>query len=178
MKKMAKVGAGAVLAVALFLSSAWAQSLSAIPASINTPQAMAGWFEQEFRYQRVIPDYRQSAEELLKSKNGDCDDFAVLAQEILSGMGIKSQVLIIKFKGLGDAHAICVFKDGNSYNFISNQHLVRTQESSLLKLVDQQYPDWEGVVFSNSQREFLKVAMKDKSKNSSLDHELSIALQE
>lgn len=174
---MAKAGAGAVLMVALFFSTAWAQNLPVIPASINTPQAMAGWFEQEFRYQRIIPDFRQSAEELLKSKSGDCDDFAVLAQEILSGMGIKSQVLIIKFKGLADAHAICVFKEGNSYSFISNQHFLRTQETSLFSLVEKQYPDWEGVVFSNSQRELLKVVMKDKHQNSSLDRELSIALE-
>ena len=112
MKKMILLVKNVVLIVAamayLLVFPALAQELSGVPSSIHTPEQLVKWFSSEFEYQMKMPDKPQSLNETLTLKTGDCDDFATLAAAVLERSGIRSEVLIIKYKGLNIMHAICM----------------------------------------------------------------------
>lgn len=123
----------------------FAQGLENISGAIQTPQELGVWLANEFRYQGEIPDYWQSAEETLNLKTGDCEDFAILAQSVLKNLGIDSDIVIIKFRGLKECHAVCMFKINGFYNFISNQKLIQTKQTSIREAVQEKYPDWQRI---------------------------------
>lgn len=134
--------------------------------NITTPLELSLWLSREFKYQTEMPDYWQSAEETLNLKTGDCEDFAILSQTILKSLSIPSEILIIKFKGLNLSHTICIFKDKGLYSFISNQKLIRTQANTIIAAVEEQYPDWENIIFTDAQKRPLKVLAKTNSPTS------------
>lgn len=104
-----------------------------------------------------MPDRWQTPAETINLRRGDCEDFAVLSQELLDGVGIRCEIAIIKFQGLDISHAICIWQDGDNYKFMSNQELVETRESSLERAVGKMYPDWERVVFTDTQNRINKI---------------------
>lgn len=55
-------------------------------------------------------------------------------------------------RGLSQAHAIRIFK------------LVQTNADSIIDSIQQYYPDWEKIVFANSQRKYTKVIVRQKNK--------------
>ena len=134
-----------------------AQELGGISRTIKTPQDVVRWFSSEFEYQMKIPDKPQTPEETLVLKTGDCDDFASLAAAVLSLNGIKSEVIIIKHRGLNIMHAICVYKDKDGvYGFISNNELQHTGELDLTCAVAKFYPSWEKIMVANEKRDYME----------------------
>lgn len=123
----------------------FAQSVENISSLVHTPQELGVWLASEFRYQGEIPDYWQSTEETLNLKTGDCEDFAILAQDVLKNLGIDSDMVIIKFRGLKESHAVCMFKINGFYSFISNQKLIQTKQTSIREAVQEKYPDWQKI---------------------------------
>lgn len=146
----------------LFSVNGYCQPLSKSVTLIDNPVQLANWFSQDFKYETEMPDYWQSPEETIAVGKGDCEDFAILAQAVLIRMGIKAELLIIKFKGLEQSHAACVFKEGNFYSFVSNQTLVRTHATSLQEAIQEQYPDWEKLVFTTAKKQTLKTLVRSK----------------
>ncbi len=145
------------LACLLYNGPAFAQEAGGVPGSVRTPEQIARWFSSEFKYQMTLPDSPQSPGETIARRTGDCDDFAVLAAEILARSGIPSDVIIIKYEGLGMMHAICIFKDKDgTYSFISNMEYHRTHMHDVAGAVAKYYPDYENIIYSNGKREFLK----------------------
>ncbi len=135
----------------------FAQVVEAIPSYVTTPAQLSQWFTAEFKYETEMPDYWQSAEETVDLKKGDCEDFAILAQVALEQSNIPSQIVVINFKGLpNQAHAVCIFKTGDFYSFISNQQLIQTNASTISAAMQEQYPDWEQITFTNAKKENLK----------------------
>jgi hypothetical protein len=117
--------------------------LTGIPYSINTPDALAKWFSAEFEYRYEMVQELNGPQETIDSKGGDCEEFAILASIILWDMGIDNDILVISFKGLGMAHAMCVWRDTNgAYCFISNRQLVNTGEKELERAIEKYFPDW------------------------------------
>jgi hypothetical protein len=128
-----------------------------VPSSIQSPRALSNWLTNEFTYELECPDRWKSPEETISSKAGDCGDFAILSTAILSRMGLSSDIIIVKFRGLDTSHAICVFKTRKGYyNFISNRDLVRTGKKTLEGAVSYFYPDWEEIVFTDRRSHPLK----------------------
>jgi hypothetical protein len=69
---------------------------------------------------------------------------------ILDGQGIKSDVVIIKYRGLNVMHAICMYKESNgTYSFISNKELQRTGETDMTRAVAKFYPDMERIMVAD-----------------------------
>lgn len=62
----------------------------------------------EIKYEMKIGDKLQTPKETMQLKTGDCEDFAVLTNYLLKQIGIKSEIVIIKFKRLNIEHAICI----------------------------------------------------------------------
>ena len=135
----------------LFIPSfCFSQGIDNIMSFVNSPQAMTEWFGKEFTYQwQMYPDCK-TPNEMVISKKGDCDDFALLASSLLSRMEIPNQVLILKFRGLKMAHAVCAFKkDDGAYSFISNKKLFHTGKDNINDAIKKFYPDCEEIVVRN-----------------------------
>jgi len=141
-----------------------AQTISEIIPPLNSPKEISDWLSKNFTYVGEMPDYWQNAQETLDKKTGDCEDFAILAQAILKKLHIPSQILIIKFQGINQLHAICVFKNGEYYSFFSNQELIDTKSSLLKDAITEKYYDWERIVITNSRKETLKVVARNSQK--------------
>ena len=135
-----------------------AKDLERIPTKINSPQELAIWFSEEFEYQTEYPDVWQEPSSTLRTKKGDCEDFALLASAALKKIGILSNVAIIKFRDLNTSHAICIWKNKHGkYNFISNGHLFKSEVPTLEGAVGKYYPDWDKIILAGAQKEHLKV---------------------
>lgn len=116
-------------------------SLPGIASQVKSPDGIARWFSQDFRYQFSIPNIPQTPEEMLKSKGGDCDDFAALASAVLEHMGIPSRVVAIEFKDPNDGHAVCIWMDPDgTYSFISNQQIFHTDKTDMYEAVKTAFP--------------------------------------
>jgi hypothetical protein len=121
------------------------QELSGIPRTLKSPQDLEKWLSG-FKSKMQLPDMPQTVKEMLITRVGDCDDFAILASKALAGLGISSTVLVIKFKGTPIRHAICVWKDENgNHNFFSAKRLVQTKKKSMDDVVKRYYPYFESV---------------------------------
>ncbi|MCM8760821.1 MAG: hypothetical protein NC938_04655 [Candidatus Omnitrophica bacterium] len=44
-------------------------------------------------------------------------------------------------------HAICVFKYGTTYSYISNREMIKTKGRTLIETINQQFPDWEKIIY-------------------------------
>lgn len=136
--------------IALSASISHARELDQMPSSVKTPEALAEWLASEFKYRLEFPDKWQSPDETILSKQGDCEDFAVLTSACLNRMGIANNILIVKFKNLGTSHAVCAWKDdAGSYNFISNRSLKQTHKKTLEAAIEKYYPDWGRITFTD-----------------------------
>ena len=137
-------------------NSAW--GMEGVPESIRSPQQIAEWFNKEFAYQLEMTDDWQKPKEMVASKMGDCEDFAMLAAELLRRIGISGEIAIIRIRGLG-LHAICVWQDDNgNYNFFSNKELIYTGEKDIRQAVGKYFTDMEGLVIVKGEKDFLKKA--------------------
>lgn len=143
----------------------FSQSLETASSFIHQPQELAIWLSQGFKYEGEMPDYWQTAQETLNLRKGDCEDFAILSQAVLARLGINSSILIIKFKDLKQSHAICVWKDEQSfYNIISNRKLMQTKARTIKAAVQEKYPDWQSIIFTNPKKQYIKVVRREKEK--------------
>jgi hypothetical protein len=119
------------------------QGIQAIPSSLKSPQDIERWISN-FKYQMKIPDAPQSVEETLASGAGDCDDLAKVVSKALSGLGISSNVVVIKSKGMAIRHAICIWKsEDGTYDFFSNQQMIRSGEKNMEVAIQKNFRRYE-----------------------------------
>lgn len=148
MAEMRKTFLFVILLVFSLPLTCFAQDLN-IPPYVNSPQALADWLSSDFSYVMTLSNggsETQTPQETIEKQTGQCGDFAVLASEVLSGLGIPNNVLIIKCRNLKIMHAICIWmnKDG-TYSFISNQELNHTRKKDAKSAIKKFYPDCERV---------------------------------
>lgn len=120
-----------------------ADSLDDLVSKIHSPEELEEFYANEFGYAFKVPGGPQSPEETLSTREGNCEDLARLNQAILKKVGIESEVVYIKFKGLKVGHVICAWKEDGLYNYFSNGELVKTGDSSLQNILDDRYSDLE-----------------------------------
>lgn len=150
-----------ILIMVLAPNICFSQNLDESISSINTPQDLVNWFSKEFSYKWEIIDNWKTPQETINSKEGDCEDFAILASVALSRMGIANDILVIKFKDLNLAHCICIWKgkDG-TYKFISNRKLQNTGKYKIKEAIEKFYPDWERITFTDYEKKYAKVIQR------------------
>jgi hypothetical protein len=140
---------GACTLAALSLAAPTARALRAAEdaqVNVRTPEDVVRWLARDFDYTMMLGGGVRSADEMLAARTGDCDDFAILASDMLERLGVENQVLILRFHGLSMAHAICIWKDKNGlYSFISNKELCRTGKDTVEAAVRKFYPDCETI---------------------------------
>jgi len=155
---------GLILSIFLSLSApSYAQTIAEVANFVHTPFELTNWLSHNFAYEMELPDHWQGAKETLELKKGDCEDFAILNQAVLGQLGIASEIVIVKFKGLNLSHAICIFKNGEFYSYFSNKELVQTKARSIKEAIEKEYPDWEKLIFTNAKKENLKIVSNSNS---------------
>ena len=128
---------------------------------IQSPRDLAKWLGSNFKYVFRLNDKWQTPSETINLRAGDCEDFATLASSVLRGMGIKSDIVIIKFRGLDLQHAVCIWREENGkYSYFSNRKLVLTNRSTLQEAIQSYYPDLESLTFTDQKGTTLKVAKR------------------
>ena len=122
-------------------------SLDELAHRYSTPNAIARFLRQEFTVTRDAElfgeaDYWQRPEEFAARRAGDCEDFAMLARELLLRNWIKAYTLSVYGKD-GYAHTVCVFIDPHGwYNVIDEGAVRYAHATSLEALASQLHPGW------------------------------------
>lgn len=140
-------GAAAVPSMAVAESPSESLHLDQLAHTYTTPTAVAAFLRREFTFQRDIElfgevDRWQRPDEFLSRRMGDCEDYALLARELLVRNWVKAFVFSLYGDG-GYAHTVCVFVDAlGRYNVI-NQGTVRYYHATSLEaLASALYPGW------------------------------------
>lgn len=81
----------------------------------------------EYKYEENLYGYHEqykSPTTTLTDKGGDCEDFAILSNKVLTNLEYESYIITIKRKGHTMLHVICVFKDNHGmWRVFNNQYL-------------------------------------------------------
>lgn len=82
------------------------------------PREFANLFEL-FRY-NYYP-YVQKVDNFLEYRDGDCDDYAILADHVLSGKGFHTRIVRVSMAGSDVAHVICYVSEKKAYLDYNNR---------------------------------------------------------
>ncbi len=122
-------------------------SLDELAHRYSTPNAIARFLRQEFTFKRDVDlfgeaDHWQRPEEFVARREGDCEDFAILARELLLRNWVKAYTLSVYGKR-GYAHTVCVFVDPQGWYNVIDAGTVRYYRAiSLEALASELHPGW------------------------------------
>ncbi len=120
--------------------------LDSIAQAYPTPERLAAFLHQNVTFQDDLRlfgqvDYWQAPEEMIARGQGDCEDYALLAQDLLGRQGTEAFIFSL-YGEAGYAHTVCVFVEKDLYNVMNQDRLMRLQAGSLKELADRLYPRW------------------------------------
>ena len=121
--------------------------LDLVARSYSTPEQLARFLNARLTFQEDLSlfgqvDYWQAPEEVLVRGRGDCEDYALLANDLLKRQGKETFVFSL-YGPRGYAHTVCVFVEGGRYSLLNQDRLVRTRAASLEELAGKLCRDWE-----------------------------------
>ncbi len=120
--------------------------VASIRREFNSPETLSKWLHRNVRYDNDVKgnDYWQTPYETISKRSGDCEDYAFLAQDLLSEIGISSRVIAVSYRKGSEktSHAICLFKGYNGYEYFSGAYLKKQSASSIEALMNNAYPTW------------------------------------
>jgi hypothetical protein len=76
-----------------------------------TPEKFAAYFSG-FKFE--FRAYLRPAKEFLESESGDCDDYSILADKILSEKGYHTHLVAVRMQGVG-VHVVCYVEELHGY---------------------------------------------------------------
>lgn len=91
------------------------------------PREFANLFEL-FRY--TYYPYVQRVDDFLEYRDGDCDDYAVLADYVLSRQGFQTRIVRVSMAGSDVAHVICYVNEKKAYLDYNNRKYTVNLERS------------------------------------------------
>lgn len=105
--------------------------------SIRTIEDYAAWLDKNMVYQSEggLTDQWLDPAEFLKTKRGDCEDFAILNARALKVLGYKTY--IVTLKSSQSAHAICAFQYRGNFYWFDNTDLKTSSATTLASLAQQ-----------------------------------------
>ncbi len=121
--------------------------VEALARLVRTPEQLSRFLRENILFrddlrQFGLVDYWQDPEELLARRQGDCEDYALLAQAVLNRLGVNAFVLSL-YGQAGYAHSVCVFMEEGRYNVLNQDRVVRYRVRSLEELATRLYSRWE-----------------------------------
>jgi len=106
---------------------------------IRTVEDYAAWLASNMTYQRDAGDDQWlDPVEFLKTKRGDCEDFAILNLNVLRLLGYKAH--IITLNSSQNAHAVCAFEYSGKFYWFDNAKL-KTSSAATLTAFAQEITD-------------------------------------
>ncbi len=125
----------------------------------TTPDAIASFLATKFTFdsdQAIFgeADHWQQPVEFLNRGKGDCEDYAMLARELLRRNWIKAEVFSI-YGANGFAHTVCIFLDSHGlYNVIDQGMLLVVEAETLQEVASALCPNWttSGITQPNGMR--------------------------
>ena len=92
-----------------------------------TPKQFANLFENfEFSYS----PYVQPVDDFISFRSGDCDDYAILADYVLSKKGLRTRIIRVAMAGSDISHAICYVTENKAYLDYNNRRYAVNLERS------------------------------------------------
>ena len=121
-------------------------TVEAVAQACPTPEALAEFLHQHIRFSEDwvsmgVEDYWRRPEEFLAQGEGDCEDYALLSEEVLRRLGWEAFTFSLYGQG-GYAHTVCVFRDGFSYSVVNQDRVMHLKARSLEELAGRLYPQW------------------------------------
>ena len=121
--------------------------LDLVARNYSTPEQLACFLKARLTFQEDLSlfgqaDYWQAPEEVLVRGRGDCEDYALLANDLLKRQGKETFVFSL-YGPRGYAHTVCVFVEGGRYSLLNQDRLVSTRAASLEELAGKLCRDWE-----------------------------------
>lgn len=125
----------------------------------TTPDAIASFLTSGFAFDSDEAlfgeaDHWQQPVEFLDRRKGDCEDYAMLARELLRRNWIKAEVFSI-YGAEGFAHTVCIFLDSHGlYNVIDQGTLLVVEAETLQEVASALCPNWttSGITHPNGTR--------------------------
>lgn len=103
---------------------------------IQTIEDYAYWLEKNMTYQPDMDkDHWLAPEEFLKTRRGDCEDFAFLNSRFLKVFGFSPH--IITLTSAQTAHAVCAFEYAGKFYWFDNARLKSSTATSLVAFAQQ-----------------------------------------
>lgn len=100
---------------------------------IRSLEDYAGWLKTNILYKSDGPkDSWSPADQTLRRKTGDCEDYAFLNIAVLKVLGFKPQMFILS--GKDGYHAICAFVKDGTFSLFDNNRLKETTARSIPEL--------------------------------------------
>jgi len=120
------------------------------PSYIQDYKGLSIWLKNNFVYMSDKDstgkkEYWKTPKETMNDKNGDCEDFAFLANYILTDLHYESYVFVVfaqYFLKESYVHAICVFKDKDQLRYFSNNKLCPYGFNNLEELINSVDANW------------------------------------
>lgn len=121
-------------------------SLDSAARACSSPERLARFLSARLAFQEDLSlfgqaDYWQAPEEVLARGRGDCEDYALLASDLLGRQGKEAFVFSIYGEN-GYAHTVCVFVENGRYNVLNQDRLVRYRADSLEELAGKLNAGW------------------------------------
>ncbi len=103
---------------------------------IRTVQDYAAWLGKNMIYQSDPRDDQWlDPQEFLKTKRGDCEDFAFLNSQVLRVLGFAPHVLMLYSNK--NAHAVCAFEYSGKFYWFDNAQLKSSTAQDLVALAQE-----------------------------------------
>lgn len=113
---------------------------------LKTPQEIAGFIRKNFsfetdRRQFGVDNQWQDPGTLLRTKKGDCEDFALFYKEMLGAHGLSS--LLICLYGEGKSHAITMYRRQGKTVIMDDDEIKMSKTNNLREILSEVYPWWK-----------------------------------
>jgi transglutaminase-like putative cysteine protease len=159
-----------ILLISLFICLFFSNALAY---DFKTVDEVAIWLKEGFTYQNEEEghDHWKYPNETLEDRGGDCEDFAILVQDVLREQGIKVHIFVIVFDDITSAHAMAFFRDDDGIiHYFSNNNYKKTNRTKLSDVLYDYYGDnWNYVRSCHKakfcSKKFYKGDLKWKIKN-------------
>ena len=111
----------------------------------STPELLADFMRKRMTFREDNElfgrrDYWQAPEEFLRRGEGDCEDYALLAQAVLKRQG--REALVFSIYGPGYAHTVCLFREGGYYNIFNQDKVIHCKAASPEEAASLLCPHW------------------------------------
>lgn len=114
-------------------------TLDQVVSKLDTPEKCFEWMQNNFTYTPDIchEDEYRPAQETFKLRTGDCDDYAMFAEYVLSQHGYNTYILSV-FNAT-NGHAVCVYDTG----YLSNNIIITMDTSNIKDVAYSVYKDYK-----------------------------------